>query len=84
MRDGSETSELNQAELVLVHWVRKLATDPQGTAPDDVQTLRAEGWGTEAILEATSIACLSGFTNTLAMSLHFEEDLERLAMEGYF
>ena len=43
------------------------------------------GLGNGEIVEALSIVMLSAFTNTMAMTLKLDEDLERFGMrEGYF
>lgn len=84
MRSGELTGGLTEAELALVRYVRKVAAGPSKVEQADVDELIRHGWDSAAIVEALSTALLSAFTNTLAQSMHFEEDLKPMGFEGYF
>ncbi|GAA3604029.1 carboxymuconolactone decarboxylase family protein [Agrococcus terreus] len=45
---------LDERERVLAAWVRRVARDPNGTTAEDVERLRAAGFGDRAILGVTA------------------------------
>jgi uncharacterized peroxidase-related enzyme len=47
---------LSAREKALAVWVRKVATDPNGTRAEDVGALRTAGFGEQEIFEATTFA----------------------------
>ncbi len=53
---GGEPESLSEREAALVRWVRKVARDPNGTRPEDVERLRAAGMTDREIFEATAFA----------------------------
>ncbi len=83
MRSG-HGGRLTAEQRTLVSFVRRIAADPRRTVPDDVEALYAAGWTPAEIVEAIAMAMLSAFTNCLAASLHFEEDVQKLDIDGYF
>lgn len=48
----------NERERALGNWARKIADDPNGTTPDDVEGLRAVGFTDSQILALTAYAAL--------------------------
>jgi len=85
LRGGAGGHGLTDQEETLVRFARKVAANPRSAAPADIEALRAVGLGNGEIVEALSIVMLSAFTNTMAMTLKLDEDLERFGMrEGYF
>jgi uncharacterized peroxidase-related enzyme len=53
---GDEPDSLSEREAALVRWVRRVARDPNGTRPEDVERLRAAGMSEREIFEATAFA----------------------------
>jgi len=53
---GDEPESLSPREAALVRWVRRVARDPNGTRPEDVERLRAAGMTDREIFEATAFA----------------------------
>ncbi len=76
LRDGEPIEPLGDAELALVAFMRKLCHEPHKTITADVDDLRANGWSNPEIVEALTINMISAFTNTMAMALHLEDDVE--------
>jgi uncharacterized peroxidase-related enzyme len=76
LRDGELVEQLNDAELALVAFMRKLCQEPYKTVDADIQNLRVNGWSDPEIVEALTINMISAFTNTMAMALHLEDDVE--------
>lgn len=84
MRSGEEHDALPENEHALVRYVRKVVADPSSISADDIAELKRHGWGNAEIVEALCMACLSGFTNTLAMAMKFDDDLVPMNFTGYF
>lgn len=84
MRSGDFAEDLTAAEHALVKYARKVAAGPPKITQADIDDLKQHGWSNQEIVETLAIVLMSAFTNTLAQSMHFEDDLERLGMEGYF
>ena len=85
IRSGQDVPHLSERERALVRFVRKVARDPRAITESDVGTLRTQGLSSAEIVEALSMALLSAFTNTLALTLNFDDDLERFGMRNdYF
>ena len=85
IRSGQDVPDLSERERALVRFVRKVARDPRSITESDVGALKAHGVANAEIVEALSMALLSAFTNTLALTFNFDEDLERFGMRNdYF
>ena len=50
---GADEAGLPPRERALAQWARKVVQDPNGTAPEDVEILRAAGLSDKEIFEAT-------------------------------
>jgi alkylhydroperoxidase family enzyme len=53
-----DDSRLDASERALAQWARLLATDPTGSTPDDVQSLREAGFDEGQIFEITLFVAL--------------------------
>lgn len=85
IRSGQDVPQLTDRDRALIRFVRKVARDPRSITESDIGALKAEGVASAEIVEALSMALLSAFTNTLALTLKFEDDLERFGMRNdYF
>ena len=84
VRSGQEAPALSDRERALIRFVRKVAENPRSIDESDIRALKAEELDNAEIVEALSMALLSAFTNTLALTLKFEDDLERLGMRGEY
>ncbi len=84
MRAGKATESISEAERALVKYVRKVAANPKSIEAADIEVLRKHGWSNAEIVEALAMACLGGFTNTLAQAMRFEDDLVPMGFDGYF
>lgn len=67
---------LSQAERVLLDYVTKVTEAAYRTTPEDVQTLRDNGWTEPQIAEAVYITALFAFFNRVA-------DAFGIASQGY-
>jgi uncharacterized peroxidase-related enzyme len=76
LRDGEPIEQLGDAELALVAFMRKLCHEPHKTVDADIRNLRMNGWSDAEIVEALTINMISAFTNTMAMALHLEDDVD--------
>ena len=69
----------------LIAFARKMAASPASIDKGDIDALREHGLGESEILEAMSPVLLSFFTNNLAITLNFEDDLHEWGLaEKYF
>ncbi len=84
MRSGDTHHALPEGEHALVRYVRKVVGDPASITAADITELKGHGWDNAEIVEALAMACLSGFTNTLALAMKFEDDLVPMNFSGYF
>jgi alkylhydroperoxidase family enzyme len=84
MRTGELVDDLSEPERALVQYAIKVTDAPAKITAADIQMLREHGWGNAEIVEALTCVLMAAFTNTLALSMHFEEDLEPMGFEGYF
>jgi uncharacterized peroxidase-related enzyme len=75
MRTGAETEGLDPDERALVVLAKKVADDSQPVTDDDIAAARRHGWSDDEILEAITAAAQSMWTNTIAQSLHLEDDV---------
>jgi uncharacterized peroxidase-related enzyme len=50
---GGSTSELTPRDEALAGWARKVATNPNGTTPEDIANLRDAGFSDQEIADAT-------------------------------
>ena len=79
-RAGGDVPGLSGKERALVLFARKVTEDPRQVDASDIDALRAAGVDTAEIVEALSMVMCAAFTNTLALTLKFEEDLEAFGM----
>ena len=85
IREGGEVPGFTPKELALVKFARRVAANPRQIGADDIAELRSVGLSNTEIVEAVSIVMLSAFTNTLANTFKFDEDLEAFKMrDRYF
>jgi alkylhydroperoxidase family enzyme len=72
---------LDERERALAGWARQLASDPNGTRPADVDTLRAAGYDDEQILAITAYVALRIAFSTVndALGVQPEPELSALA-----
>lgn len=84
IRSGQRVPDLSDRDQALIRFVRKAARDPRSMAESDIRALKAEGFDPAEIVEALSTALLSAFTNTLALTLKFEDDLEPFGMRSEY
>ena len=84
IRSGQDVPGLSDRERVLIRFVRAVARDPRSITEGDIAALKAEGVANAEIVEALSMALLSAFTNTLALTLKFEDDLDRFGMRNEY
>ena len=59
-----EGSRLDSAHKELFRFVGKLAENPTGITPSDIEQLKGVGWSEEAIYDALTVASLFRFYNT--------------------
>jgi RNA polymerase sigma-70 factor (ECF subfamily) len=72
---------LNEANVALLDFARKLAGEPTAIAIQDWTTLRTNGYGDEEILEAVVITALTNFLNTVQFGIGALPDFEpRIAL----
>lgn len=84
-RAGEEVAGLTEQQKALIRFARRVAEQPRQIDERDIATLRAAGLDDAMIVEALSVCMMSAWTNTLADTLKFDLDLERLGMrQGYF
>jgi len=85
MRTGAEAEGLDEAERALVLLAKTVADDSQAVTVEDIATARDHGWGDDEIVEAITAAAQSMWTNTVAQSLHLEDDVTpENGFDGYF
>ena len=75
MRSGAETDGLPERERALVLMARTVADDAQQVTALEIAAVRDQGWGDDEIVEAITAAAQSMWTNTIAQSLHLEDDV---------
>lgn len=75
MRTGGEAEDLDDDEHVLVLLARKVVDDGQQVTRSDIDAAREHGWDDDEIVEAIVAAAQSMWTNTIAQSLHLEDDV---------
>ncbi len=76
--DGSD-SGLDDAERALAGWARKVVNDPNVTTRDDVEALRAVGYGDEQIFALTAFVALRLAFSTVNDALGAAPDAELVA-----
>lgn len=54
--EDRESADLTARDMALARWARQLVDDPNATTADDVERLRAAGFGEREIFEATLFA----------------------------
>ncbi len=69
-------AKMSEADIALLDFVRKLATDPHSLTADDVESLRESHFTDEQILEAVLMVGLTQFLNTLQVGLGTEPDFK--------
>ena len=72
---GSESPDhplLGSPERALLAYARKLTLDPATIEPDDIDSLRSEGFDDPAIHDACSIVAYFAFVNRIADGLGVE------------
>lgn len=85
LREGRDVPGITPTERALIKFARRAAADPRQIGADDVSELRRVGLSNAEVVEAVSIVMLSAFTNTLANTFKFDEDLEAFGMrDRYF
>jgi alkylhydroperoxidase family enzyme len=85
LREGRDVPGLTPKERALIRFARRVAVNPRQIGADDIAELRSVGLSNAEIVEAVSIVMLSAFTNTLANTFKFDEDLEAFGMrDRYF
>ncbi|MEM7271466.1 MAG: carboxymuconolactone decarboxylase family protein [Actinomycetota bacterium] len=84
IRDGEENDNWGAKEMALIDYVRKIAVDPAGVTPEDLEEPRRHGWTEAELVEATAMAAHSVWTTSVAQSFHLEHDLIGPDFEGYF
>jgi uncharacterized peroxidase-related enzyme len=75
MRTGSEADGLDERERALVVLAKRVADDDHQVAEADIAAVREHGWDDDDIVEAITAAAQSMWTNTIAQSLHLEDDV---------
>lgn len=84
-RSGRQVDSLTEQERALVRFARRVAESPRQINRDDIAALHGVGLDNATIVEALSICMMSAWTNTLADTLKFDEDLEEFGMrQQYF
>jgi alkylhydroperoxidase family enzyme len=75
---------LDDRERALARWARRLADDPNGTGPADVEELRAAGYDDAQVLAITAYVALRIAFSTVndALGVHPEPELTALAPEA--
>lgn len=63
-------------DLALLEFCLKLSRDSSSVGPEDLEALRARGFGDEAILEAVALAALAVYRCTLSVALRPEPDVK--------
>jgi uncharacterized peroxidase-related enzyme len=81
LREGKPVDGVTEADLALIEFVRKATREPHKTVEADITKLRHLGWDTPEIVEALATCMIAAFTNTMALTLHLEDDI---ADELYF
>jgi uncharacterized peroxidase-related enzyme len=75
MRLGEGVERLDESERVLVILAKKVANDSERVTKEDIDAVRSHGWSDDEIVEALTAASQSYWTNTIAQSLHLEDDV---------
>ena len=84
-RAGENAPDLTEKERALIRFARKATEDPRQVDAGDISALRSVGVDNAEIIEALTMVMCAAFTNTLALTLKFEGDLERFGMRNdYF
>jgi uncharacterized peroxidase-related enzyme len=74
---------LNEANVALLDFARKLAGEPSAIAMEDWTKLRTHGYADEQILEAVVITALTNFLNTVQFGIGAVPDFEpRIALQS--
>jgi alkylhydroperoxidase family enzyme len=68
----------------ILTFARQTAVDPDGVTPEHIAALRRHGLDDAAIMEVTAVVLMSAYTNTLARTFRFDEDLEPLGMRAEY
>ena len=72
MKKDYRDADLNAADRAMLDYVRKLTLTPAATAAEDIQRLRAEGFGDKAILEINQITGFFAWCNRTVDGLGVE------------
>lgn len=84
-RAGQAVEALTEQQLMLVRFARRVAERPRQIEQSDVQALHAVGLDDASIMEALAVCMMSAWTNTLAETLKFDQDMEAFGLrEGFF
>lgn len=83
-RAGEDVAALTEQQRVLVRFARRVAERPRQIDAEDIVALRAIGLDDAAIVEAVSVCMMSAWTNTLADTFKFDEDLETFGMRAEY
>lgn len=84
-RAGQPVDALTEQQNRLVHFARRVAERPRQIDESDIEALRAVGLDDASIMEALSVCMMSAWTNTLADTLKFDQDMEAFGLrEGFF
>jgi len=73
---GQRNADLSAADLACLQFCVKLARHAHSVSWDDIEALRACGFGDEAIFEAVVATALAGYRCTLSVGLGPEPDFE--------
>ncbi len=73
-------AKMSEADIALLDFVRKLATEPHALTAADVESLRESHFTDEQILEAVLMVGLTQFLNTLQVGLGTEPDFKPRAI----
>lgn len=76
---GVENTGLTARDLALSVWARKVARNPNGTTPQDVEALRAAGYSEREIFEATAFVAFRLAFSTINDALGVSPDWQLAA-----
>lgn len=76
---GVENAGLTARDLALSAWARKVARDPNGTTPQDVEALRVAGFSEREIFEATAFVAFRVAFSTVNDALGVRPDWQLAA-----
>ena len=78
--ESFEEAGLDDSRREIVRFVRKLTKEPHSVSEEDIERLRAAGYGDRAILDIVLVAAYFNFVNRVALGLgvRLEESGERV------